>query len=174
MKKIILILVVALMAMTAAFAQFDAGNDVKGLSPWRLSAYAKDFIIPIQLTELAADTILTETRSFMVPEAAELMRAFFVTSDTTVSGTYCKKIIVRSNAGATADTAVYDSLGNNNTAGFRLRYYGSATRRAFSSREVGVVTYDTCGALDKPWRSTLFLLFRPKSYPTDADSMYKR
>jgi hypothetical protein len=183
---ILLALVMCAMLAVPALAQFQSGNDADGWSPWRMDSYVKDYVMTFKMN--GADSIDTlkypKRASFIVPEAAEVMRVWISTWDSCAtvdtiggSGKGYIKAILWARPATKSDTDTVASWAARTTA-TRLRAHQarvftfptSVLKRQFAKGEQGFIQIDTIGGpTNKPSDMVINVLFRPKSKPPASD-----
>ncbi len=185
MRKLYIVLAVMgmaapLFAGTGGIGNAGSSNPYQNI-PAFVHSYTKDYVIPLRLAGTGGDTIGNWTIAFMLPEAAELMKAWLLTSDSTMLAdtvTNYWKCEIHSNSGTAADTAAYFTA-LHATDGSRqlvtmvpetLSMTTTITKRQFDKGEVGKATWTETGTPTHfPKQVYLYMLFRPKDTPIATD-----
>jgi hypothetical protein len=198
---ILLALAVCAMLAAPALAQFQSGADADGWSPWRLDSYAKDFVMTVEASAADSSTglLVHSDRAYLftVPEAAEVVRAWILASDSCITDTvtnYFKSEIWKDTVSTdTSTTSQYSTTILYDTVAFwtpvakaiatRLTHPGkyamtlcaSVTKRQFAKGRVGKVWVSHAGTnTESPTGIRIQMLFRPKSKPSSADYYYRQ
>jgi len=193
MKKILLVVVLAVALVAPAFAilptTFEAGKDNPDIFiPRYVNSYLKDYVVTVHFSLADAETTVNanHVKYFMVPEAAELMYAWVMFQDSVITDTvtnYNKYEIWRDTTTAdtglvavttstiSMDTVMYWTL----SAGHKVQHPGrynltkTATNNDWCFPKAGVGACKVTGAAtetEMPKEFTFYMLFRPKSSPS--------
>lgn len=193
MRKILIIAIMLCAVGTAGWnviAYAQSGKSVYGVNPQNLNAYSKDYIISVPCTAYSdtLDSLATayggwkfsKRCAFLVPEAAEAVRAWVVSPDSVLNDTVTNYLsyYVWSNNGV--DTAFY--LSGAVHAGMLQRSGKHAmipvtttTKKQFTAGEIGWCGPRNTGTITEvPAHLQFDILMRPIDNPKWVDSLYSR
>lgn len=193
MKKLLaIVLAVALtVPCFAAEVEFEAGKDNPEIFiPRYVNSYIKDWVLVVPINaeleptvDTAAANFAGRVRSFMVPEAAELMKAWICSSDSTLDS-FRLRLNIFSNDTSSTDTAAYygtSAKGIKKKMSYNVpdtfKRTSTINKRQWDAGEMGYIRVDTTGSTavlptQIPTGMKVYMLFRPKSSPSYKNSDY--
>jgi len=197
MKKLIILSIILAVAVGYVAISYAAPPAAKGTTggfnagmenpyakiPADVNSFTKDYVIMVPVIRGILDTTGSASRtiSFMVPEAAELIAAYALSSNASATAdtvTNYHQCLIFSCDTSTTDTAmIWTTLHKTDSSG-NLRAQiptpfiatTTVTKRDFNTNECGRIVYTRGGTVTGliPELS-IYMVFRPKSYPASSD-----